>query len=129
MVEMARRIHGLGPAWVLIKGGHLPGVESHDPGAAPDQVADVLYGGGDVTFLTGSHVDTSNTHGTGCSLSSAIAAYLAHGAEVATAVTAAKEFVHGALLGGAAWHLGGGHGPLNHLGWKGEPPPGITLQP
>ncbi|MBF6556918.1 MAG: bifunctional hydroxymethylpyrimidine kinase/phosphomethylpyrimidine kinase [Acidimicrobiales bacterium] len=128
MIEMARRIHGLGPTWVLVKGGHLPGVESHDPGAAPVQVADVLFDGREVTVLTGAHVDTSNTHGTGCSLSSAIAAYLAHGADVTTAVTAAKEFVHGALLGGAEWHLGGGHGPLNHLGWKGEPPAGIRTR-
>jgi hydroxymethylpyrimidine/phosphomethylpyrimidine kinase len=128
MIEMARRIHGLGPTWVLVKGGHLPGVESHDPGAAPAQVADVLFDGREVTVLTGAHVDTSNTHGTGCSLSSAIAAYLAHGADVTTAVTAAKEFVHGALLGGAEWHLGGGHGPLNHLGWKGEPPAGIRAR-
>jgi hydroxymethylpyrimidine/phosphomethylpyrimidine kinase len=129
MIEMARRIHGLGPTWVLVKGGHLPGVESHDAGAAPVQVADVLFDGREVTVLSGSHVDTSNTHGTGCSLSSAIAAYLAHGADVTTAVTAAKEFVHGALLGGAEWHLGGGHGPLNHLGWKGEPPAGIRARP
>jgi hydroxymethylpyrimidine/phosphomethylpyrimidine kinase len=126
MVDMARRIHELGPAWVLVKGGHLPGVETHDRDMAPDKVADVLFDGTEVTVLTGSHVDTSNTHGTGCSLSSAIAAYLAHGADVTTAVTAAKEFVHGALVGAAGWRLGGGHGPLNHLGWKGEPPAGIT---
>jgi hydroxymethylpyrimidine/phosphomethylpyrimidine kinase len=126
MIEMARHIHRLGPTWVLVKGGHLPGVGSRDQGAAPSQVADVLYDGDEVTILTGSHVDTPNTHGTGCSLSSAIAAYLAHGADVTTAVTAAKEFVHGALLGGAEWRLGAGHGPLNHLSWKGEPPAGLT---
>lgn len=128
MVEMARHIHGLGPAWILVKGGHLPGVDPHDDGEAPDQVADVLFNGNDVTILTGSHVNTANTHGTGCSLSSAIAAYLAHGADVPTAVRAAKEYVHGALLGGAEWRLGGGHGPLNHLGWKGEPPAGFIAQ-
>jgi hydroxymethylpyrimidine/phosphomethylpyrimidine kinase len=126
MIGMARLIHGLGPSWVLVKGGHLPGVDSLDQGAAPRQVADVLFDGEDVTVLRGSRVDTPNTHGTGCSLSSAIAAYLAHGASVPTAVAAAKEFVHGALLGGAGWRLGRGHGPLNHLGWKGEPPAGVT---
>ena len=128
MIGVARLIHGLGPSWVLVKGGHLPGVESRDHGTAPQRVEDVLFDGAEVVVLSGSHVDTPNTHGTGCSLSSAIAAYLAHGAAVDTAVAAAKEYVHSALLGGAGWRLGGGHGPLNHLGWKGEPPSGVTAR-
>jgi hydroxymethylpyrimidine/phosphomethylpyrimidine kinase len=126
MADLARRIHELGPTWVLVKGGHLPGVESHPGGTPPDQVADVLFDGTTMTVLAGGHVDTRNTHGTGCSLSAAIAAYLAHGSDVPTAVSGAKEFVLGALRGGARWRLGQGHGPLNHLGWTGEPPPGIT---
>jgi hydroxymethylpyrimidine/phosphomethylpyrimidine kinase len=125
MVDMARRIHKLGPAWVLVKGGHLPGVEPSDGQAPPEQVADVLFDGHEVTILESILVETSNTHGTGCSMSSAIAAYLAHGADVLTAVTQAKEFVHRALLGAADWRLGAGHGPLNHLGWTGEQPPGL----
>jgi hydroxymethylpyrimidine/phosphomethylpyrimidine kinase len=128
MADVARRIHRLGPTWVLVKGGHLPGVESHADGAAPGAVADVLFDGEEVTVLTGPHVDTPNTHGTGCSLSSAIVAYLAHGTDVPTAVSAAKEFVHGALLGGAQWRLGQGHGPLNHLWGSGEPPEGLTAR-
>ena len=75
MVDMARRIHELGPTWVLVKGGHLPGVESQLRGATPDQVADVLFDGTDGHRPHRSHVDTPNTHGTGCSLSAAIAAY------------------------------------------------------
>jgi hydroxymethylpyrimidine/phosphomethylpyrimidine kinase len=126
MADMARRIHQLGPSWVLVKGGHLPGVQPRTGVAPPAQVADVLFDGATVTVLTGGHVDTPNTHGTGCSLSAAIAAYLAHGADVPDAVSAAKQFVLGALRGGARWHLGGGHGPLDHLGWTGEPPPGIS---
>jgi hydroxymethylpyrimidine/phosphomethylpyrimidine kinase len=126
MADLARRIHQLGPTWVLVKGGHLPGVESGAEGRPPDQVADVLFDGTSVTVLTGGHVDTPNTHGTGCSLSAAIASYLAHGADVPTAVSGAKEFVLGALRGGARWRLGQGHGPLDHLGWTGRPPPGIT---
>ena len=118
MVEMARRIHKLGPAWVLVKGGHLPGVASQDAGRAPERVSDVLFDGTEVTRLDRPHVDTPNTHGTGCSLSAAITARLAHGADVPTAVAAAGEFVHAALLGGADWRLGGGHGPLDHLGWS-----------
>ena len=128
MADMARRIHELGPAWVLVKGGHLPGVESRSGVAPPSLVADVLFDGTTVTVLTGGHVDTPNTHGTGCSLSAAIAAYLAHGADVPEAVSSAKEFVLGALRGGARWHLGHGHGPLDHLGWTAEPPPGISAQ-
>ncbi len=126
MVDLARRIHELGSTWVLVKGGHLPGVESRSGVAPPAQVADVLFDGTTVTVLTGRHVDTTNTHGTGCSLSAAIAAHLALGADVPDAVSAAKEFVLGALRGGAHWHLGQGHGPLDHLGWSEDPPPAIS---
>jgi hydroxymethylpyrimidine/phosphomethylpyrimidine kinase len=129
MIELARRIHGFGPAWVLVKGGHLPGVASGDPEPSPDGVADVLFDGSRATVLSGAHIDTPNTHGTGCSLSSAVAAYLAHGHPVPVAVASAKEFVHGALVGGAAWRLGAGHGPLDHLGWSGRPPPAVTDLP
>ena len=126
MAHMARRIHELGPSWVLVKGGHLPGVESSSGVAPPALVADVLFDGTTVTVLTGPRVDTANNHGTGCSLSAAIAAHLARGAEVPDAVSAAKEFVLGALRGGALWNLGHGHGPLDHLGWMGQSPPGIA---
>ncbi len=118
MVEMARRIHKLGPAWVLVKGGHLPGVASQDAGRAPERVSDVLFDGTEVIRLDRPHVDTPNTHGTGCSLSAAIAARLARGDDVPRAVVAAGAFVHTALRGGADWRLGGGHGPLDHLGWS-----------
>jgi hydroxymethylpyrimidine/phosphomethylpyrimidine kinase len=118
MIEVARRLHKLGSRWVLVKGGHLPGVASQDGHPAPAQVPDVLFDGQAVSVLDGTHVDTPNTHGTGCSLSAAIAARLAHGDDVPAAVTAAKQFVHGALAGGAAWRLGAGHGPLDHLGWN-----------
>ncbi|MGH9079063.1 MAG: bifunctional hydroxymethylpyrimidine kinase/phosphomethylpyrimidine kinase [Acidimicrobiales bacterium] len=127
MTEMARRIHELGPVWVLVKGGHLPGVDSHPARGAPDLVTDILFDGTEVTRLTHPHVDTPNTHGTGCSLSAAIAAYLAHGMDVPTSVTAAREFVHTALLGGAGWRLGRGHGPLDHLGWS--PSPAVAPRP
>ncbi len=125
MADMARRIYELGPTWVLVKGGHLPGVESQSGVTPPAQVADVLFDGTEVTVLTGGHVDTVNTHGTGCSLSAAIAAHLALGAEVPEAVGAAKAFVLEALRGGSRWRLGSGHGPLDHLGWTGGNPPGL----
>ncbi|MGA3149154.1 MAG: bifunctional hydroxymethylpyrimidine kinase/phosphomethylpyrimidine kinase [Acidimicrobiales bacterium] len=126
MVEAARRIHRLGPTWVLVKGGHLPGVETGSTADVPTVVADVLFDGREVTVLDGPLVVTRNNHGTGCSLSAAVAAHLARGADVPTAVAAAKTFVHDALLGGATWNLGQGHGPLDHLGWSGGAPAGIT---
>jgi len=116
MAEAARRIHRLGPRWVLVKGGHLDGVEPAAGGAHPEGVPDVLFDGGAVTVLTAPWVDTPNTHGTGCSLSAAIAARLASGAGVEAAVGDAKTYVHRALAGAAAWRLGRGHGPLDHLG-------------
>jgi len=121
MTEAARRIHRLGPGWVLVKGGHLEGVEP-SPGTAPaERVPDVLFDGDAVTVLTGTWVDTPNTHGTGCSLSAAIAARLASGASVPRAVAEAKEYVHRALVGAAGWRLGAGHGPVDHLGWSSSP--------
>jgi hydroxymethylpyrimidine/phosphomethylpyrimidine kinase len=120
MIEMGRRIHKLGPQWVLVKGGHLPGVESDRGSEAPDVVTDVLFDGTQVTRLGRARVDTPNTHGTGCSLSAAIAAYLARGLDVPTSIAAARDFVQTALLGGADWRLGRGHGPLDHLGWSAQ---------
>jgi len=123
MIGLARRIHALGPAWVLVKGGHLPGV--HLPvghggaaGPAPDLVVDVLYDGVDVHLLEVTRVVTRNNHGTGCSLASATAALLARGADVPEAVAGAKRFVHDALVGSAGWALGRGHGPLDPFGWS-----------
>ncbi len=129
MADAARHILDLGPAWVLVKGGHLPGVEADGSGVGPTgarEVTDVLCSAEGTTVLTGPHVDTANTHGSGCTLSAAIAAHLARGAPVADAVTAAKLFVHDALVGSAGWRLGRGHGPLDQLGWSGRPAGGGT---
>ena len=117
MEALARRIRELGPTWVVVKGGHLPGV--HDRGArrAPDRVADVLCGPDGAVVLEAERVDTVNNHGTGCSLASATAALLARGLPVEEAVAEAKTFVHRALVGAAGWHLGAGHGPLDPFGW------------
>jgi hydroxymethylpyrimidine/phosphomethylpyrimidine kinase len=117
MEAAARAIHGLGVRWVVVKGGHLRGVEPSDDTAPPSEVPDVLFDGTDVTVLAADRVATTNTHGTGCSLSAAIAARLAGGADVPTAVRDAKALVHRALVGAAGWRLGGGHGPIDHFGW------------
>ncbi len=121
MADAARRIHRLGPTWVLVKGGHLPGVGPAGHVDAPQRVPDVLFDGEHLTVLEGPHVATPNTHGTGCSLSAAIAALLAAGAEVPEAVSVAKEFVHRALENGKEWRLGRGHGPIDHFGWSARP--------
>jgi hydroxymethylpyrimidine/phosphomethylpyrimidine kinase len=117
MIELGRRIHDYGPTWVLVKGGHLPGVHDGD-GPGPDRVADVLVGPTGIDMLDGPRVSTRNNHGTGCSLASATAALLARGMDVPDAVAGAKQFVHGALVGAAGWELGRGHGPLDPFGWS-----------
>lgn len=102
MKEAARALHRLGPRHVLVKGGHIT------RGAA-----DVLFDGEEITVLEGRRVDTPHTHGTGCTLSSAIAAGLAQGQPVREAVRVAKEYIQGAIENALA--LGKGRGPLNHM--------------
>ncbi len=101
----ADRIAALGPAWVLVKGGHLPGYPV-DLLRAPD---------GEVIRYPGRRIASRHTHGTGCTLASAIASHLAMGADVPSAVESAKEYVTGAIDGGFA--LGAGIGPVDH-GWR-----------
>jgi hydroxymethylpyrimidine/phosphomethylpyrimidine kinase len=103
--EAALRLHALGPRAVLVKGGHIPG----------DDVVDVLYDGHHVHELRGPRVPGPHTHGTGCTLASAIAAGLALGATIEAAVADARAYVAGAIA--HAPGLGRGHGPLDH-GWR-----------
>lgn len=100
--ESARRIFAMGSRYVLIKGGHATG-----------DAVDWLYDGREMTPYTAPRLETSNTHGTGCTLSAAIAAHLALGRDVRDAVTAAKEYISAAIR--YAYPLGKGHGPVNHL--------------
>lgn len=105
METAARDIHDLGCASVVVKGGHLAG-----PGSP-----DVLFDGERVSVLTGARIATANDHGTGCTLSAAIAAHLAAGAAVGEAVARAKVFVAAAIAGAAGWSIGAGHGPLDQM--------------
>ncbi|MCD7710245.1 MAG: bifunctional hydroxymethylpyrimidine kinase/phosphomethylpyrimidine kinase, partial [Porphyromonadaceae bacterium] len=91
---------------VLIKGGHLSGKEMCDTLFRPDKAPQ---------RFTGEKIETVNTHGTGCSLSSAIASYLALGEGLEKAVARAKKFVYEGLRAGADVIVGKGHGPINHL--------------
>ena len=106
-VDVAQRLRVTGARYVVVKGGHL--TESAD---------DVVAGPDGVVVLPGRRVVTGNDHGTGCSLSAAVAARLALGSTVPDAVAEAKAYVTQALAGGAGWHLGAGHGPLDHFGWS-----------
>ena len=103
----AQALLALGAPAVLLKGGHLPG----------DWVVDVLaLRGGRHQRLESARIVTRNGHGTGCTLSSAIAAHLAMGDSLPQAVAKARNYVLGAIVAGAQVHTGQGHGPLNH-GW------------
>ncbi len=112
LVLMAKKILAMGPSYVLIKGGHFLGGDSN-------RTPDVLVGSRKSRrFPTRPRVATQNDHGTGCSLSSAIAAGLGLGRSLPDATRDAKSFVLAALEGAAEWKLGGGRGPIDHLGWN-----------
>jgi hydroxymethylpyrimidine/phosphomethylpyrimidine kinase len=101
----ARDLLAMGAPAVLLKGGHLPG----------DEVADLLVtGAGPVQRLASPRIDSRNTHGTGCTLSSAIASYLALGEPLDQAVAKARSYILQAIEQGADVYTGAGHGPLNH---------------
>lgn len=115
MAEAAEELRALGATTVVVKGGHLAGGLEGCP--------DVVAGPGGTVVLPAARVATANDHGTGCTLSAAVAANLALGASPLAAVTRAKEYVHRALAGAADWRLGSGHGPIDHFGWSAEPCP------
>ncbi|MGH8907409.1 MAG: bifunctional hydroxymethylpyrimidine kinase/phosphomethylpyrimidine kinase [Egibacteraceae bacterium] len=102
----AEAVKALGPRWVLIKGGHLPG---------NTDAIDLLSDGDQTLEIASERLDTRDTHGTGCTLASAIAAYRARGLDVPAAVRAAKEYVTGAIRHGL--RMGRGIGPVDH-GWR-----------
>lgn len=102
--EAARALMDLGPAAVLVKGGHLPGGDA----------IDVFFDGENFIEIGGPRFATEDTHGTGCTISAAIAARLAHGEPLQEAVEAAKAFTSGAIQ--HSLRLGKGYGPVNP-GW------------
>lgn len=113
MYRAAEGLRGLLPSsgehWVLLKGGHLPG----------DAVVDLLHDGDRMIELTGPRVTTRNTHGTGCTLSAAIAALLPQRAgepcPVEAAVRGARTYLFGALRAADRLEVGAGHGPVHHF--------------
>lgn len=103
MERAARELVRIGARAALVKGGHLGGVEA----------TDVLFDGERLHIFRHPKLDTTSTHGTGCTLSSAIAAQLALGEPLPEAVELSLDYVHRAIA--SAPGLGGGHGPLNHF--------------
>jgi hydroxymethylpyrimidine/phosphomethylpyrimidine kinase len=102
--EAAEAVRALGPEWVLVKGGHLPG----DP-------VDLLFDGEREYRFHAPRLENMHTHGTGCTLASAIASYIALGDDVVSAVGKAKDYVTGAIEHG--FPLGSGIGPVDHA-WR-----------
>jgi hydroxymethylpyrimidine/phosphomethylpyrimidine kinase len=102
MEEAARRIHGMGPRYVLVKGGHLKG-----------DATDLLWNGREFTRFSAARVDSQNTHGTGCTFSAAIAAGLARGQALGDAIRSAKAYVTRAIREG--FQAGRGVGQLRHF--------------
>jgi hydroxymethylpyrimidine/phosphomethylpyrimidine kinase len=105
MEGQARALLGLGARAVLLKGGHLPGREC----------TDLLAEEGSLHWLPGRRLDTRKTHGTGCSLASALATFLGHGLALPEAAARAKAFVAGAIAAADALSVGQGHGPTHHF--------------
>lgn len=105
MVEQAVALFDLGPRAVLLKGGHGAGEES----------VDIYYDGDESVRLAGRRIATRNTHGTGCTLSSAIAAGLAHGLDLLRAVGHAKAYVSAAIAHADELAIGTGTGPVHHF--------------
>jgi hydroxymethylpyrimidine/phosphomethylpyrimidine kinase len=102
MHQAAKALLALGPKAVLLKGGHLPG----------DEVVDLLATGTRMEIFRDRRIATRHTHGTGCTLASAVAAGLAQGMSLRDSVIRARAYVRAAIA--AAPGYGAGHGPLNH---------------
>jgi len=105
IADQGKRLLAMGCAAVLIKGGHGQGSES----------IDYLVTASGTIALPAPRILTSNTHGTGCSLSSAIAAYLAKGETLESAVRNAKTWISAAIAGADRLDVGHGHGPIHHF--------------
>lgn len=106
---LAEKLITYGSSWVLIKGGHT------DKNLSEEKAVDLLYDGNQFTEFEAEHIPTNNTHGTGCTLSAAIASNLAQGMRLEKAVEKAKKFITGAIKN--HFFVGKGNSPVNHL-WQ-----------
>lgn len=112
MEKAARDLAAFESKSILVKGGHMEDFESTDILFVPSQNR--------LVPIQGARVNTRNNHGTGCTLSSAIASFLAHGLPLEEAVLKAKDYLTSAMEAGAAYEIGKGHGPVHHFHrlWK-----------
>lgn len=110
--NVAQELAGTYGVSVLLKAGHL----------TDDILTDYFYNAEDttLTLLPSRRVDTMNTHGTGCTFSSAFASALAKGEELTAAATSAKKYIEQAIISGAEYTIGNGHGPVNHFYQKNQ---------
>ena len=107
--ELSRKASKTAPVSVLMKAGHL----------TDDRLVDIFYNAEEdrIVELPSSRIDTPNTHGTGCTLSSAFASFLAQRFPLDEAARAATDYIHNAIVSGAGYSVGHGHGPVNHF-WE-----------
>jgi phosphomethylpyrimidine kinase len=107
MQEASQELSFSGKISVLLKGGHLSG----------NELVDILFNAetNETLEFRSPKIDTGNTHGTGCTLSSAIASFLAHGMNVTEAACKAKTYISEAILQGAPYSIARGHGPVHHF--------------
>lgn len=105
MLKSAEVIHKLGNVNVLLKGGHLDGISCDD----------LLFTGSAQHWFKAPRIETINTHGTGCTLSAAVAANLAHGNDLISSCQNAKDYLYQAMLSFKDVTIGHGHGPVNHF--------------
>jgi hydroxymethylpyrimidine/phosphomethylpyrimidine kinase len=106
MKQAAVEIYQMGCRYVVVKGGHL----------GDDKLStDVLYDGSDYSLFSSKRIKTKNTHGTGCTFASAIAAELAKGNDIYQAVDRAKKYLHKVIVASVDLGIGHGHGPMNHM--------------
>ncbi|TFF63680.1 MAG: bifunctional hydroxymethylpyrimidine kinase/phosphomethylpyrimidine kinase [Promethearchaeota archaeon] len=102
----AIKIYEMGAKNVIVKGGHIPEIS---------RAIDILYDGKEIVQVSASRIETKNTHGTGCTYASSIAAEIAKGNDFVKAVKIAKKYLTQAIKEGSKWNIGKGHGPLNHF--------------
>jgi hydroxymethylpyrimidine/phosphomethylpyrimidine kinase len=106
--EAAKRIHALGPKYVVMKGGHAT--------YQGDTIIDYIYDGNEFHAFESKRVDSVQTHGSGCTFAAALTAELAKGNSINVAMRRVKEFIQAAIEN--ELHIGSGHGPTNHFAYR-----------
>ncbi|MBY9006013.1 MAG: bifunctional hydroxymethylpyrimidine kinase/phosphomethylpyrimidine kinase [Candidatus Lokiarchaeota archaeon] len=104
--EAAKKIYNMGAKNVLVKGGHIPNIKD---------AIDILYNGEEIIIISSPRIKSKNTHGTGCTYASSIAAEIAKGKDIESAIRISKEYITNAIISAKNLKIGNGHGPLDHF--------------